>query len=332
LNARSKIHPVAWMIWSACATLVALLVRNPWYLLLLSAIAFLIKWKATRVRPGGWMLRVYLGFLIIPALMNVIFSRVGDSVLLQLPIRWIGGPYTLEAFLFGVSAGIQIATLLTIMMVFSDLVSPQDLLRRTPTGLLPAGITAAIGLSFIPRAQHAFRALREAQQIRGYKAKGITDLPRLVTPLVILSLEQSISVSESLVSRGWTKVTPNGWKRWSVLLGLACAATGLGIFVFSSAQPFLPLGLCVVGGLVAAAGLRTADRVHRFRPESWRVGDSIIVGASLGASAAILFLSLTLPELLTYYPYPSISVPDFKYPIVAAVGLLSSPYWLIRND
>lgn len=320
------------MIWSACGTLVALLIRNPWYLLMLSVIAFLIKWKATRQRPGGWMLRVYIGFIVFPALMNLLFSRVGDTVLLQLPIKWIGGPYTLEALLFGVAAGIQIATLLTIMMVFSDLVTPQDLLRRTPTVLLPAGVTAAIGLSFIPRAQRAFSALREAQQIRGYKIKGIADIPRLVTPLVILSLEQSISVSESLVSRGWSKVAHDGWKRWLVILGLVSLASGMAMLVLSSNRLRLPVGFLTLGLLMIGVGLRSGDRVHRYRPEHWQSRDSIIAGLSIGICAAILFLSLTSPAMLTFYPYPSISAPDFKTPIALAIGLLSSPYWFLNDD
>jgi energy-coupling factor transport system permease protein len=320
------------MIWSACASVVALLTRNPWNLLFLSAIAFLIKWRATGVRPGGWALRLYLSFLIIPALMNLIFSRAGDTVLLELPIKWIGGPYTLEALLFGASAGIQIATLLTIMMVFSDLVTPQDLLRRTPAGLYPAGVTASIGLSFIPRAQRAFASLREAQQIRGYKTKGIRDLPQLVTPLVILSLEQSISIAESLVSRGWGAAGLSGWKRWTVIAGLMCLAAGLSAVVLSSTQPILPMGLILLGVLALGVGLRSEGHRNRYRPEKWQVNDGIISGIAIGVLAVYLALSVTAPAMLTFYPYPRISMPDFVWPLFLAVGLLSVPLWVLNDD
>jgi energy-coupling factor transport system permease protein len=320
------------MIWSACASVVALLTRNPWNLLFLSAIAFLIKWRATGVRPGGWALRLYLSFLIIPALMNLIFSRAGDTVLLELPIKWIGGPYTLEALLFGASAGIQIATLLTIMMVFSDLVTPQDLLRRTPAGLYPAGVTASIGLSFIPRAQRAFASLREAQQIRGYKTKGIRDLPQLVTPLVILSLEQSISIAESLVSRGWGAAGLSGWKRWTVIAGLMCLAAGLSAVVLSSTQPILPTGLILLGVFALGVGLRSEGHRNRYRPEKWQVNDGIISGIAIGVLAVYLALSVTAPAMLTFYPYPRISMPDFVWPLFLAVGLLSVPLWVLNDD
>jgi energy-coupling factor transport system permease protein len=320
------------MIWSGCASVAALLTRNPWYLLFLSAIALAIKWKASQERPGGWALKLYLSFLIIPALMNLIFSRVGDTILLELPIKWIGGPYTLEALLFGATAGIQIATLLTIMLVFGDLVTPQDLLRRTPAGLYPAGVTASIGLSFIPRAQRAFASLREAQKIRGYKARGIRDLPQLVTPLVILSLEQSISVAESLVSRGWGGSGLKGWKRWGVIAGLVSLALGLSGLVLSPNQLALPSGMILIGILVVGIGLRAEEHINRYRPEIWAGGDSIVVGTAIGVLVLFFVLSLAEPAILTFYPYPKISLPEFEWPLFGAIGILSAPFWTIEND
>ncbi len=284
------------------------------------------------VRPGGWSVRLYFSFLTIPAFMNLIFSRAGDTVLLELPIKWIGGPYTLEALLFGVSAGIQIATLLTVMMVFSDVVTPQDLLRRTPAGLYPAGITASIGLSFIPRAQRAFTSLREAQQIRGYKTKGIRDLPKLVTPLVILTLEQSISIAESLVSRGWGVAGMGGWKRWAVIAGLTSLAAGLAVVVLFSGQPILPTGLIVLGVLGVILGLRTEELGNRYRPEKWQLKDSIVVGSAIGVALVYLGLSVTAPVMLSFYPYPRISAPNFDWPLFFAMGILSTPFWMMKDD
>jgi energy-coupling factor transporter transmembrane protein EcfT len=113
-------HPATWMIWTLSAAVVALLTRNPWYLLSLSLIAILVRWIGTGERPGGWFLRIYISLLISPAILNLVFSRSGDTVLLELPIRWIGGPYTLEGLVFGATAGVQIACLLTVMTVFSE--------------------------------------------------------------------------------------------------------------------------------------------------------------------------------------------------------------------
>lgn len=327
-----KRHPATWMIWSLSASVVALLTRNPWYLLLLSVIAILVRWSGTGERPGGWFLRIYLSLLVTPALLNLIFSRAGSTVLLEVPIRWIGGPYTLEALVFGASAGVQIAGLLTIMMVFSELVNAQDLLRRTPSALYPVGVTASIGLTFVPHARQAYDALKEAQQVRGYQPKGWRDLPKVVTPLVIISLERAIAIAESLVSRGWGHRGLLGWRRAAVLSGLIGLVSGLVTWILFPSQGLAAVLLVFVSGIILWYGFRVGDGSHRFRPDVWRLEDSLIAACSLGTFFVFGFLSLASPINLTFYPYPTVSSPDFQWPIALSILLFSSPLWFASND
>ena len=327
-----KHHPASWMIWSLTASLVALLTRNPWYLLLLSMIAILVRWYGTGERPGGWFLRIYLSLLIIPSLLNLIFSRSGNTVLLEVPIRWIGGPYTLEALVFGASAGVQIACLLTIMMVFSELVNAQDLLRRTPSALYPVGVTASIGLTFVPHARQAYDDLKEAQQVRGYQPKGWRDLPKVVTPLVILSLERAIAIAESLVSRGWGHRGFLGWRRAAVLSGLVGLVLGLATWILFPSQGLTAVLLILVSCIILWFGFRVGDGSHRFRPDIWRLGDSLIAAVSLGTFFVFGFLSLAYPIHLTFYPYPTVIPPDFQWPIALSILLFSSPLWFRSDD
>jgi len=327
-----KRHPATWMIWTASAAIAALLTRNPWYLLTLSVIAILVRWHATRERPGGWFVRIYLSLLLFPAALNFIFSRTGNTVLLELPLRWIGGPYTLEALIFGVSAGIQIASLLTIMMVFSDLVSAQDLLRRTPSSLYPVGVTASISLTFVPHARHAYDLLREAQQVRGYQPKGWRDLPKVVTPLVVLSLERAIAIAESLVSRGWGHRGLSGWQRMAVVGGSIGLVSGLGLWVLRPSQWILSVLLTLISITALWVGFRERNGSRRFRPDVWRFADTIVTGFSLAPLAVVAFATLVYPILLTYYPYPQVTMPSFHWPLVLAFAFFSSPLWFGNDD
>jgi energy-coupling factor transport system permease protein len=326
-----KYHPTTWIIWSLSASVAALLTRNPWYLLSLSIIAVLVRWYATGERPGGWFLRVYLSLLLFPALLNLIFSRSGETVLLDLPIRWIGGPYTLEALVFGLAAGVQIACLLTIMMVFSELVNAQDLLRRTPSALYPVGVTASIGLTFVPYARRAYEALKEAQQVRGYQPRGWRDLPNVVTPLVVLSLERAIAIAESLVSRGWGRKGLLGWQRAGLIAGLIGLVLTLATWVLFPSWGGEAVLLFGVSSLLLWFSLRVGNGSHRFSPDIWSRKDSLIAGCCLGGLFVFAFLAFASPITLTFYPYPQVSFPDFQWPIVLAVFLFSSPAW-IRND
>ncbi len=327
-----KHHPATWIIWSLTASVVALLTRNPWYLLILSAMAILVRWVGTRERPGRWFVRIYLSLLISPAILNLVFSRAGETVLLELPIRWIGGPYTLEALVFGSSAGVQIACLLTIMMVFSELVSAQDLLRRTPSGLYPVGVTASIGLTFVPHARRSYEALREAQQVRGYEPKGWQDLPRVVTPLVILSLERAIAIAESLVSRGWGSKGLVGWHRAAVVSGLIGMALGLATWILFPSKGWTALFVVLVSCSLLWLGFRVGDGRRRFQPDIWSREDSLIAAFSLSPFIVIVILAITYPISLTFYPYPSVSIPDFQWPIALSMLFFSVPLWFVRHD
>jgi energy-coupling factor transport system permease protein len=320
------------MLWTLCAAIAALLTRNPWYLLILSIIAIFVRWHATGKKPGGWFLRVYLSLFIFPALLNLIFSRAGKTVLLELPLRWVGGPYTLEGLVFGASAGVQIASLLTIMMVFSVLVTAQDLLRRTPRPLYPVGVTASISLTFVPHAQRAYDSLREAQQIRGHQPRGWRDLPKVVTPLVVLSLERAIAIAESLVSRGWGHKGLSNWKRLAMIGGSLGLVLGLSLWVVSPTKWLLSALLIPLSLVLLWQGFRVSNGSRRYRPDAWQLDDTIVTAFSFAALGVITFLTATMPAILTYYPYPKVLAPTFHWPIAVTFMLFCSPLWFRNHD
>ncbi len=320
------------MIWAACAAGAALITRNPWYLLLTGWAAWLVRRRQGPRRPDNAALRWVVPLLIFPAGLNLLFSRAGETVLLKLPIPWIGGPYTFEAFLFGVTAGVQIASLLIVMLVFSEAVAPADLLRRTPPGLYPAGITASIAMTFVPRARRAFGNLREAQQVRGYQPHGWRDLPGLVTPLVVLSLESALSLAEGLVARGWGREGLTDGRRRLASLGWVSLAAGAILWAALPGANRLALGLTLVGSAALGIWLRTGHRANRYSPEVWRRSDSVVAGLSLGVLALFAFLVLNAPLSLTYLPYPRATWPSFQWPLGLAVLLLSAPAWIRTHD
>ncbi len=322
-----KRHPASWILWAASAACVALLIRNPWDLLLIGAVAIVVRWRATGERPGKGTARLYATVILFPMLLNFAFSRSGDTVLVSLPIGWIGGPYTLEALLFGATAGVQLASLLMVMLAFSTLVTPSDLLRRMPASLAPAGVTASIALTFAPQARRSYAALREAQEVRGYQPRGLRDLPRLVTPLVILSLESALAVGEGLAARGWGRAGLRGWRRASLPAGILLLAAGVGLWSLLPGQAWAAAAPAAAGVLVLLIGLGAAGGQSRYRPDAWRPSDSLVSALSLGVMAAFGLVVALAPERLAYYPYPTASWPAVDLPLLAAIALLSAPAW-----
>jgi energy-coupling factor transport system permease protein len=320
------------MIWAASAGCVALLTRNPWYLMILAAAGLAVRWRVARQRPTWGTLRLFLGLMAFPTLFNFLFSRAGDTVLFEMPVRWVGGPYTLEALLFGALAGLQLASLLQVMMTFSALLSPTALLRRIPAALAPAGITASIAMNFAPQARRSFAAVREAQQVRGHTPRGLRDLRGIVTPLVILTLESAMTVGEGLATRGWGTEGLRGRQRLAAWAGAALLALGVLAWWMAPSRvwPAALLGL-IGSGLLVAALLRGGSR-SRYRPESWTWADTLVSGASLGVLAVMVILTVGLPVLLAYEPYPRAAWPPVDGSLVLAVSLLGLPAALPKRD
>jgi energy-coupling factor transport system permease protein len=325
-------HPVAWMIWAASAGAVVLLVRNPWYLLLIAAAAIAVRWRTTGERPTPATVRVFAGLMIFPTLLNFLFSRAGETVMLEFPVRYVGGPYTLEALLFGATAGLQLACLLMLMMTFSLAVSPTDILRRIPAGLGPAGITASIGMNFAPQSRRSFEAVREAQQVRGHTPKGFRDLQSIVTPLVILSLESAMTVGEGLATRGWGSSQLSLRRRRLAWIGVGLFAAGALAWSLAPQRAALAAAMAAAGaGLLLITITRGGTR-SRYRPDAWRASDTLMAGTALGVLGLMVVLVLLAPPLLAYEPYPRAAWPAFTWPLAIGASLLALPAALPGDD
>jgi energy-coupling factor transport system permease protein len=310
-------------VWTASAAGAALLMRNPWYLMALAVVALVVGWRLTGEPPGKGSVYLVVGIVLTSTLFNLLFSRAGDTVLLQWPIPWLGGPYTLEALLFGVSAGIQVATLLLVMGVFARALTAADLLRRTPRGLYTIGVASTLGLSFAPHARQAFLDLREAQQLRGLSPGTWRESPRLLTPLVIVALERAMAQAEALAARGWAGGAPSGHRRWEA--ALAWTAMGASVLLCAAAPDRAVLAVVLVAVAAGAhwIGRRRGETLTRYRPDPWLLHDTFVTGFAVGSICAVTVLAGQ--GLLGYYPYPTAYLPSLAVAPLVAVGFLAAP-------
>jgi len=324
----SRLHPAAWMAWTASAAAVGLLVRNPWYLAILGTLAIALHARLTAKRLNWPRLRLYLSLVAFPGLLNLFLSRVGDTVLLHLPLRWIGGPYTLEGLLFGLSAGVQIASLMAVFSVFGAAVKPTDILRRMPRGLYPVGLSASIALTVAPQARRSFVAIQEAHQVRGRQPRGLRDLPGIVTPLVVLSLEGAMGLAEGMVARGWQGDGPPRGRGWLAAAGWLLLSAAVVVVLTLPAGGLAGIGLLLLAVAFLAGGRSRRPAEGRYRPDVWRGADTLLSGVALGVLAVCMFLAAAAPAALAYYPYPRAAWPDFAVGVALAVLLLGLPLCL----
>ena len=344
-------HPTAWLLWIGAAALPAMLTRNPLYLILIGvAVGMVYAGLPGRRSPlaASWLGLVKLGaFLTLFAVpMNALTVHSGRLVLFTLPATWpvIGGPITGEAVLFGLSTSISLTVILLIFATLNVALDQSTLLRLAPPFLMEAGVIVAIAVSFIPQMVHSFHEIREAQILRGHRfdsgrLDGLRQLGPLFVALLTTGLERSITLAESMESRGFGG---NGgeilsgrkiWGQTSVLGSMGGLAVGLFLVQY---RPAWALGAWALI-LLSAVGLATILwRQGRQAPRStynrqiWRQRDSWLA-ASAGLVLGLVVLSrLWLPELLVYYPYSLGSPwPDFNLVVGASLLLISVPVWLL---
>lgn len=226
--------------WSAACLFVVLFTTNPIYKLVVLAAAF-----TALVASAGWtrMKRLTLSVGAVAAvavLLNFISAHLGATVLFRLPasIPAIGGPYTLEALVFGVSGGLTLAAAILAAAPFSLLLQPHEVMDALPTTLARTGTAIAASVNLVPSISSSYVEVSEAQRLRGWRPRGPRSWAEVVVPVVLTSVEKSIQLAESMEARGFgsgprTSFEPAAMDRKDWLL---IAASAFAIVMFLAAQ------------------------------------------------------------------------------------------------
>ncbi len=240
-------HPLAWGAWTLVALSVTLTQRNPYQQVLLLAILVNVLLLYRRRTAGGYW-RGALILALLPVLFNVALSRFGTHVFFRVPgIPLLGGPWTLEALVYGVSTG---AALLLTALTFGILhasVRSADLLGILPRPLYRLGSVIALALTFVPQTVASIAAILEARRLRGYRT-GWRAVPAILVPVLLNALERSLQYAESLDARGFGSRRRSRYRRvpWSagdtaITLAGVAALAGLWLAPTPAYAPYVRL-------------------------------------------------------------------------------------------
>ena len=191
--------------WSGACLFIVLFTTNPAYKALVLAAAF----AALAAGAGlSRMKRLLTGVVLIAGFdvaLNFVSAHLGRTVLFSLPdnIPALGGPYTVEALVFGVSNGITIAAAILAAAAFSLLVSPHDVMAALPKVLSRTATAIAASMNLVPSVASSFTQVSEAQRMRGWRPRGPRSWAEVVVPVVLTSVEGSIQLAESMEARGF---------------------------------------------------------------------------------------------------------------------------------
>jgi energy-coupling factor transport system permease protein len=249
--------------WSGACLVAVLLTTNPAYRLLGLAAAALAVAAGAGLRRMRGLAAGLLVLTVVTSLFNVAISHLGGDVLFSLPAGWpaIGGPWTLEALVYGLLQGLTLSAAVLAVAPLSLLLEPHELVDALPGWLSTSGAALSASLNLVPVIARSFTAVMEAQRLRGWRLRGPQSWSEVAIPVVLTAIEDSIQLAEAMEARGYgggrrTSWSPPRWRARDVAvalgaLGSVCllvaarltgAAADWAPYPFLSAPAVAPLG------------------------------------------------------------------------------------------
>jgi len=327
------IHPIAWVGWLASAIVALSVTRNPLHLILILLCIAIVYVTVSSTEDAPYQLTSPFRFASIVVLLSALFNaatvHVGETALFYLPegLPIIGGPITLEAVVFGLINGLVLMGIFLAFATLGQALPIRALIRLIPRSFFPVAVVVSVGVSFVPVTMRQFQQIKEAQAVRGHRVRGVRDWLPLLMPLLIGGLERALQMAEAMTARGFASVEEarqDATPRLAMVVGLAALLSGWllrlvwGQEIVGSLLMLLGIGLIL--GTLWVAGRRFPRTI--YRPSPWTGRDWIVV-----SGAGLILGAFLLPGIdrtaLSYYPYPTLSLPQFDSVLgMATLGLL----------
>lgn len=229
-------NPRALAIWVAAVLLLSLGSEDPFLRVLTLGAALtvlLVRRRAgTRLRPA--LLAVGVAALLT-VLFNLLLSHTGQNVLLELPgwLPALGGPLTLEGAAYGLDLALGLAACIVAGISLSLIVQPHQLVDSLPGLLSRTGAALGAAMTLVPRLGHSFLAVREAQQMRGWRPRGMRSWTAVVVPSVLTTIEGSVLLAEAMEARAFgsgprTALATSRWRAPDLVIAATSSAAILG--------------------------------------------------------------------------------------------------------
>ncbi len=248
-------HPGAWLVWAMSASLIAISTTNPFYLLPLFALCFLVHASKRQPTTYARAFRVFVTFGLIALCTRTLLV--------------VFGPVTKESIAAAALEGLRLAVLLSVYGTLNSVADPYGFLRLAPRRLHEPALAATLALSLAPRMMNAVGQVREAQRLRGIHVNRWRALPALAVPVLETGMEEAVTLAESMDARGHgrgarSRYRPQRWARSATItaitalmalafFGVAIVEGERGLSVSTYPLVWPPASALLVGAVVLLA-------------------------------------------------------------------------------
>lgn len=209
-----KLNPFCKLAWVASVFVLALVLDNPLFLLLLflSTLPLVITAQVWKEWTSFMKFAIYICLAII--VINALVSYQGTHVLAEAPFRIpvMGTPIiTLEAIFYGIAMSIRLLAIISAFAILTLTINPDDMMLSMIRMKLPykSVLVTALSTRFVPTLIDDVERITDVQRSRGLELdKG--RLPRrikgrmsIIIPLLSNSLDRTVQIAEAMESRAF---------------------------------------------------------------------------------------------------------------------------------
>lgn len=273
-----SLHPASQLLITMAFVLLSLMSENPFLQIsIIASVGGIALLSGMQKKMASWW-KLCLGMGLIAFIINPLFSREGNTVILSGPFLPVLGKFdiTLEAIAFGATMGLRIAAVVlsfTLMWLILDPVEALGMLRKSG---FKSGLTSALALRLVPTTARDSAEILDTHRSRGIakdkcgKVEYLKSRIPLLKRLVYTSLDRAMGLAEAMESRaygssGKTKGIRRKFLTWDIL-----------VISFSS--------LALMGGIL---GAKYGVMEFKFYPSISFMGTQSIVSA-VGLPALLL--------------------------------------------
>lgn len=202
----SRFHPLVNFTYFAFVLVFSMTLTHPVGQIISLVCAVCCGVSVCGLKGAVFCLKYSLPLMLITAIVNPAFSHAGLTILVYLPT---GNPLTLESVLYGISAGIMLASVLIWFMCFNSVITSDKFIYLFGKIIPSLSLILSMTLRFIPKFKAQLEVVSEAQKCLGRDVSQGSILRRMKNAVKILSivvtwsLENAVETADSMKSRGY---------------------------------------------------------------------------------------------------------------------------------
>ncbi len=235
------LHPSAVIAYTAAVFFLALTFNHPLFLLMQYLLLCIIVKTVDAFQAYKKILLFSIVMLLMIVSFNMIFNRLGSTVLFSGPVLpVIGQPiFTLEAMVYGLTMSVRLLVFITVFFLYNQIINPDRALSFFAKFAPRSAMLLTLTTRLIPYLSVQLRNIKEVQQTRGIDfnsggfVSGIKNYYPLLKVLLLSSLDNAFNIAEAIQSRGYGSGPRSCYTRENLQArdAVILAASGGAVFV-----------------------------------------------------------------------------------------------------